>query len=61
MATIDRYLQSESALDCAGGFKAEGLGVTLMTRIESQDPTGLIGLPLIWLGEALRRAGFELP
>jgi septum formation protein len=59
--TIERYLQRESALDCAGGFKAEGLGATLMTRIESQDPTGLIGLPLIWLGEALRRAGYPLP
>ena len=59
--TIERYLQRESALDCAGGFKAEGLGATLMTRIESQDPTGIIGLPLIWLGEALRRAGYPLP
>ncbi|MEP7312710.1 MAG: Maf family nucleotide pyrophosphatase [Pseudomonadota bacterium] len=58
---IDRYLARESALDCAGGFKAEGLGITLMKRIESQDPTGLIGLPLIWLGEALRRAGLDLP
>ncbi len=60
-ATIERYLQRESALDSAGGFKSEGLGATLMTRIESQDPTALIGLPLIWLGEALRRAGYPLP
>jgi septum formation protein len=39
----------------------ESLGVALFNRIESQDPTALIGLPLIWLTGALRRNGFELP
>jgi len=58
---IARYVATESALDCAGGFKAEGLGISLLERIESKDPTALIGLPLIWLTEALRRSGFSLP
>lgn len=60
-ADIERYLQRESALDCAGGFKAEGLGVALMESIESLDPTALVGLPLIWLSGALRRAGYDQP
>ena len=56
-----RYMARESALDCAGGFKAEGAGVTLMQRLTSEDPTAIIGLPLIWLCGALRAAGFSLP
>jgi septum formation protein len=58
---IERYVSSERPFDCAGGFKAEGLGVALFERIESQDPTALIGLPLIWLAEARRSAGFPVP
>ena len=58
---IDRYVEREKPFDCAGGFKAEGLGITLFESIESKDPTGLIGLPLIWLASALRRAGYSLP
>jgi septum formation protein len=58
---IRSYVAKESPLDCAGGFKAEGLGISLFERIDSQDPTALIGLPLIWLCSALRRAGLELP
>lgn len=58
---IERYVSRERPLDCAGGFKMEGLGITLFERIDSQDPTALIGLPLIWLSGALRRAGFTLP
>ena len=58
---IERYVVRERPLDCAGGFKMEGLGITLFERIDSQDPTALIGLPLIWLSGALRRAGFTLP
>lgn len=58
---IERYVQREKPLDCAGGFKAEGLGITLFESIESKDPTALIGLPLIWLAEVLRKVGFELP
>ena len=58
---IERYVQREQPFDCAGGFRAEGLGIALFESIESIDPTALIGLPLIWLAEALRRAGFALP
>jgi septum formation protein len=58
---IDRYIARERPFDCAGGFRAEALGITLFDCIESQDPTALIGLPLIWLAGALRAAGFQLP
>jgi septum formation protein len=58
---IKRYVARDKPYDCAGGFKVEALGVTLFTRIESQDPTGLVGLPLIWLAASLRRHGFTLP
>jgi septum formation protein len=58
---IRDYVARESPLDCAGGFKVEGLGIALFDRIDSQDPTALIGLPLIWLAGALRRAGLSLP
>lgn len=60
-AEIDRYVQAERPFDCAGGFRAEGLGIGLFERIESTDPTALIGLPLIWLAAALRRAGYAVP
>jgi septum formation protein len=59
--TIERYVAKERPLDCAGGFKSEGLGVTLCESIDSADPSALIGLPLIRLSAALRAAGFELP
>jgi len=58
---IDRYVAREQPFDCAGGFRAEALGVALFDCIESQDPTALIGLPLIWLAGALRAAGLQLP
>jgi len=58
---IERYVSADSPLDCAGGFKAESLGISLFERIESDDPTGLTGLPLIWLCGALRRAGIPVP
>jgi len=60
-ATIERYVAKERPLDCAGGFKSEGLGITLCESIDSKDPSALIGLPLIRLSAALRSAGFELP
>lgn len=56
---LDRYLQLEQPYDCAGGFKAEGLGIVLFDRIESRDPTALIGLPLIWLTATLREMGLN--
>jgi septum formation protein len=58
---IERYVERERPFDCAGGFRAEGLGISLFESIESRDPTALIGLPLIWLACALRRAGYLLP
>jgi septum formation protein len=56
---VGRYVQREQPLDCAGGFKCEGLGIALFERIESVDPTALIGLPLIWVAQALREAGLD--
>ena len=58
---IARYIAADAPLDCAGGFKAESLGIALFERIDSADPTALTGLPLIWLCGALRRAGIPVP
>ncbi len=58
---IKRYIDIEQPFDCAGSFKAEGLGITLFDAIESVDPTALIGLPLIATAGLLRKAGFVLP
>jgi septum formation protein len=53
-AEIAAYVAAESPLDCAGSFKVEGLGIALFERIDSADPTALVGLPLIWVAQALR-------
>ena len=58
---IARYLQAEPAFDCAGSFKAEGLGIALFDAIDSEDPTALVGLPLIATARLLRKAGFAVP
>ena len=58
---IRRYLEREPALDCAGSAKCEGLGITLLDALSGDDPTALIGLPLIALARMLRAAGVELP
>jgi 7-methyl-GTP pyrophosphatase len=58
---IERYVARESPLDCAGGFKSEGLGISLCEWIDSDDPTALVGLPLIRLCAVLREVGFEIP
>ena len=58
---IDRYLAAERPFDCAGGFRCEGLGISLFSRVVSEDPTGLIGLPLIAVARSLRQLGYELP
>jgi len=58
---ITRYVERERPLDCAGGFKAEALGISLFDRIEGTDPTALIGLPLIALARLLRECGLALP
>jgi septum formation protein len=58
---IARYVEREKPFDCAGSFKAEALGISLFERIDSSDPTALVGLPLIWVAQALRSCGYALP
>ncbi|MDR3087643.1 MAG: Maf family nucleotide pyrophosphatase [Azoarcus sp.] len=60
-AEIHRYLEREPALDCAGSAKCEGLGIALLDALSGDDPTALIGLPLIALARMLRAAGVEQP
>ena len=54
-----RYAAHDNPIDCAGGFKVEGLGIALFERIESEDPTALIGLPMIWLTTKLMSLGLD--
>ncbi|MFK2904506.1 septum formation protein Maf [Dyella ginsengisoli] len=58
---IARYVEREQPLDCAGSFKCEALGISLFERIETDDPSALIGLPLIALARLLRAAGHAIP
>lgn len=58
---IRRYVERERPLDCAGSFKCEGLGIALFDRIDNEDPTALVGLPLIATARLLRAAGVVLP
>ena len=58
--SIDAYLRREQPYDCAGSAKSEGLGIALIARIETEDPTALIGLPLIALTELLAAAGLPV-
>jgi septum formation protein len=58
---IERYLQAEQPYDCAGAAKSEGLGIALLSRIDNDDPTALIGLPLIRTCALLRQAGIAVP
>ncbi len=58
---IERYLDAEPALDCAGSFKCEGLGISLCEAIETDDPTALVGLPLIAVRRLLAETGMSLP
>lgn len=60
-AEIERYLRAEQPYDCAGSAKSEGLGIALLDAIDSDDPTALIGLPLIRTCRMLRAAGLTLP
>lgn len=57
---IETYLQAERPYDCAGSAKSEGLGIVLLDAIESDDPTALVGLPLIRTARLLRAAGVPL-
>lgn len=58
---IARYLAIDQPLDCAGSYKLEARGITLFERIESDDHTAIIGLPLIALTTILKRCGYEIP
>ncbi len=58
---IENYLRADEPYNCAGSFKSEGLGITLFERMEGDDPSALIGLPLIQLTTMLREAGIALP
>lgn len=58
---IERYVDREQPLDCAGSFKVEGLGISLFERVQNDDPTGLQGLPLISTARLLRSFGVNLP
>lgn len=60
-AQIERYLDREQPFGCAGSLRSEGLGVTLCERMTGDDPTALLGLPLIALCELLRAQGVALP
>ena len=59
-AAIERYLRREKPYDCAGAVKSEALGIALFERIDSDDPTALIGLPLIALIDMLRVEGVDV-
>jgi septum formation protein len=59
-AAIEHYLQAEQPYDCAGSAKSEGLGIALLSAIDSDDPTALVGLPLIRTCRMLRSAGVDL-
>ena len=58
---IKRYVAVDNPVDCAGGFKSEAGGSTLLTHMKSDDPAAIIGLPLICLSAMLREAGFSVP
>lgn len=59
-AEIETYLRLEQPYDCAGSAKSEGLGIILLQSIENDDPTALVGLPLIRTSQMLRAAGIQL-
>lgn len=57
---IEHYVRAEPALDCAGGFKAEGLGICLFEEVTSKDPSALVGLPMIATIQFLRQCGIDV-
>lgn len=59
-ATIEAYLRAEQPYDCAGSAKSEGMGLALLEAVEADDPTALIGLPLIHTCRLLREAGIDV-
>ena len=59
-AVIERYLAREQPYDCAGSAKSEGLGIALIAKMESEDPSALVGLPLIALVDLLHEQGLDV-
>ncbi|MDH3821335.1 MAG: Maf family protein [Gammaproteobacteria bacterium] len=57
----EAYLKHDEPYDCAGSFKLEGAGFVLFESVETDDPTGLIGLPMIWVADRLLQLGYLLP
>ena len=60
-AEIDRYVSLDNPLDCAGSFRSEAAGTTLLKSMSSTDPTAIMGLPMIALAKGLRAAAYRLP
>jgi len=58
---IERYVEADRPLDCAGAIRSEGLGAALLESVDSSDPAALVGLPLITVARLLRRLGYRLP
>ncbi len=58
---VDAYLHHDKPYDCAGSFKLEGAGYVLFESVQAEDPTGLIGLPMIWVADRLLQLGYLLP
>ena len=58
---IERYVDRDQPFDCAGAMRSESLGIALLESLSSDDPTALIGMPLIRIAQWLRTAGFEIP
>jgi len=60
-AEIERYVDRDQPFDCAGAMRSESLGIALLESLASDDPTALIGMPLIRIAQWLRAAGYEIP
>jgi septum formation protein len=60
VAEIEHYLRRETPYDCAGSVRSEGLGIALFERIASEDPSALVGLPLITVARMLRGEGVDV-
>lgn len=59
-ATVEAYLRRDTPYDCAGAFRSESLGVVLIDRMESEDPTAILGMPLIRVARMLEREGVSI-
>ncbi len=57
---IRRYIEKDQPLDCAGSLRSEGLGISLLEKMEGADPNALMGMPLLTISEVLRRRGYAL-